>query len=102
MYKFILNKAQTLWKISRVTRLGGFSPIGWLFNSGSFWQLQKQPTFFDYFFSPLRLCISFDKNGLGYVLGDFFTNSTYHPECHLGTQINTDTGALAIKVFQAS
>jgi hypothetical protein len=36
--------------------------------SQQFWQL----------FSWKKLCISFDKNGLGHILGDFFTNSSGH------------------------
>jgi hypothetical protein len=31
-----------------------------------------------YFFPQLWLCINFGKNGLGYILGDFFTNSSGH------------------------
>jgi hypothetical protein len=27
------------------------------------------------------LCINFHKNALGYILGDFFTNSFGHPAC---------------------
>jgi hypothetical protein len=31
-------------------------------------------------FSPqLRLCINFDRNGLGHIFGDIFTNSSGHP-----------------------
>jgi hypothetical protein len=29
-------------------------------------------------FSKLDLCTNLDKNGLGYILGDFFTNSSGH------------------------
>jgi hypothetical protein len=28
------------------------------------------------------VCIQFDKNGLGYILGDYFTNSSGHPDCN--------------------
>jgi hypothetical protein len=31
------------------------------------------------------VCIDFDKNGLGYILGDFFTNLSGHPSSHLVT-----------------
>jgi hypothetical protein len=37
------------------------------------------------FFPQYHLCINFYKNGFGYVLGDFFTNSSSHPAwegCH--------------------
>jgi hypothetical protein len=30
-------------------------------------------------FSPIRLCFNFDKKGLGYIFGDFFTNASGHP-----------------------
>jgi hypothetical protein len=33
------------------------------------------------YFSPMhQLCINCYKNGLGYLLGDFFTNSSGHPD----------------------
>jgi hypothetical protein len=32
-----------------------------------------------YFFQRLGFCNNFDKNVLGYTLGDFFTNSSGHP-----------------------
>jgi hypothetical protein len=28
----------------------------------------------------LNLCINLDKNGLGWILGDFFSNSSGHPD----------------------
>jgi hypothetical protein len=47
------------------------------------WQLQKLPTFFGHSFPQLRLRINFGtKNGLGYNLGEFFTNSSGHPALH--------------------
>jgi hypothetical protein len=35
--------------------------------------------FSDYFFPQLCLCINFDKNGLGNILGEFLTKSSGHP-----------------------
>jgi hypothetical protein len=32
---------------------------------------------------------NFDKNGLGYILGDFFTNSSGHPGCEAAWCANT-------------
>jgi hypothetical protein len=32
-----------------------------------------------------KVCFNFDKNGLGYSLGDFFTNSFGHPSRELCT-----------------
>jgi hypothetical protein len=39
----------------------------------------------DYFFPMYKIYISFDKNGLGYILGDFFTNSSGHTGMELPT-----------------
>jgi phosphatidate phosphatase APP1 len=39
--------------------------------------IQKYPTFL-YFIPHLSLHMNFGKNGLGYILGDFFTNSSGH------------------------
>jgi hypothetical protein len=30
----------------------------------------------------------FEKNGLGYILGDFFTNSSGHPDVELQKQMS--------------
>jgi hypothetical protein len=58
-------------------RLGEFSPNELLFALGIFLEnYTKSPTVWVYFFP---LCINYDKNGLGYVLGDVFTNSYGHP-----------------------
>jgi hypothetical protein len=32
-----------------------------------------------HFFRLQKLSINYNKNGLGYILGDFFTNSSGHP-----------------------
>jgi hypothetical protein len=40
-----------------------------------------------YFFPRKNLCINFDKNGLGYILGHFYTNATDHPGYKAGKQI---------------
>jgi hypothetical protein len=42
----------------------------------SFLKSLKQPTFIGCFFPFISLCIIFDINGLGYILGDF---SQAHP-----------------------
>jgi hypothetical protein len=44
-----------------------------------FGHLLKHTIFLDNFIPCLSLCINFDKNGLGYILDDFFTNSSGHP-----------------------
>jgi hypothetical protein len=43
------------------------------------WKLQKLPTFLGHSFPQLKLRINISKKGLGYILGDFFTNSSGHP-----------------------
>jgi hypothetical protein len=46
-----------------------------------FWKLQKLPTFLCYFCPKYiyRLCIDFDKNVLGYILGEFYTKLIWSP-----------------------
>jgi hypothetical protein len=58
-------------KANRVTRLK-FAQwvIVYVHTSGSY--LKTTPL--------LSLCTYFDKNGFSYILGDFFTNSSGHPE----------------------
>jgi hypothetical protein len=43
------------------------------------WAVKEKHPFFDNFIPRLSLCINRDKNGLGYILGDFFTNLSGHP-----------------------
>jgi hypothetical protein len=62
-----------------VTRLGEFSPNARLFALGIFWKMTEIAHNFGILFPNFRLCINFDKNGLGYILGDFFANSSGHP-----------------------
>jgi hypothetical protein len=40
---------------------------------------RASPKIWTTFFPRKKLCINFDKSGLGYILGDFFTNSSGHP-----------------------
>jgi hypothetical protein len=55
----------------QVTRLGA------LFTLGSFFIFTQVPHFFgDYFFTGKRDLLISAKNGLGYILGDFFTSSS--------------------------
>jgi hypothetical protein len=64
----------------RVTRLDEFSPFGRLFSLGSFLRLRKYPKILGNFFrSSGFVVLILAKNGLGYILGDFFTNSSGHP-----------------------
>jgi hypothetical protein len=65
---------------ARVTRLGKVSPNGRLFTSGRFSYITDVA---QDFWTTLSLFIDFvlilTKNGLGYILGDFFTNPSGHP-----------------------
>jgi hypothetical protein len=59
---------------TRVTRLGEFSPIGRLFNLGSFENFRSRAKFLGYFFLITRYVLILAKQGLDCTLGDFFTN----------------------------
>jgi hypothetical protein len=41
--------------------------------------LQKQSKFYSTFFNAQRYVLILTNNGLGYILGDFLTNSLGHP-----------------------
>jgi hypothetical protein len=66
---------------TRVTRLGKFSLIGRLFVLCSFFNCISNPNFLATFFAEKNYTIILTKNGLDYVLGAFFTNSSGHPAC---------------------
>jgi hypothetical protein len=63
-----------------MTSLGVFSPIRWLFNLGSFLKLTELVPFSDYGFPRIRLCIIFDIKWIWLNFGQFFTNSSGHPD----------------------
>jgi hypothetical protein len=60
----------------RATGLGEFSPIGQLFKLGIFYYIHNLPTFL----GRKSLFRNFDKKVFGYILGDFFKNSSGHPD----------------------
>jgi hypothetical protein len=71
---------------ARVTRLSDFSPIGWLFTLGSFFEnYECSLQFFGYFFPQLRFCTNFGQKwiGLQHIWVIFFTNSSGHPDGHI-------------------
>jgi hypothetical protein len=73
------------WRvICRVTRLGESSPKFaqcFIANFGKWFEKYKSSAHLRGTFSPwYQLCIHFEKNGLGYILGDFFINSSGHPD----------------------
>jgi hypothetical protein len=66
----------------RVTRLGEFSPIGLVFSLGSIFLNYGTSTKKLWAIIPTAIVmyyLSSPKNALGYILGDFFTNSSDHP-----------------------
>jgi hypothetical protein len=67
---------------SRVTRLAEFSPDVRLFTLGSFFNCKSSPHFFATFRLGTDHMLIFKKTGLGYTLGDFFTDSSGHPDGH--------------------
>jgi hypothetical protein len=77
-YRLDLKFVDCLTVLSRVTRLGEFSPIGQLIPLGSFLKITDVAQIFNYFVLLFQLWINFDKNGLGYILGDCFSNSSGH------------------------
>jgi hypothetical protein len=68
----------------RVTRLGEFSPRGHLFTFGSFLKIADVAQYSAYFFHRTNYLLILTKNGLYYIFGQFFTNSTvkYWPNCN--------------------
>jgi hypothetical protein len=60
--------------------LDEFSPTGQFFSLCSFLKVTEVAHIFGArSFHGKKFCIDFDKNGLGYILGDFFANSSGHP-----------------------
>jgi hypothetical protein len=66
---------------NRVTRLGEFSPIGRVTNFwGTFCENYIScTTSWATFFNGESCVLIIKKIGLGYILGDFFTNASGHP-----------------------
>jgi hypothetical protein len=46
-----------------------------------FFKLKKVDDIFRLLLPTIGYALSLQKNGLGYILGDFFTNSSGHPVC---------------------
>jgi hypothetical protein len=66
-----------------VTRLGEFSTIGRLFvYFGQFFNCKRSPKIWATFFPGKINLIILAPMGLGFSLGDFFTNSSGHPVCN--------------------
>jgi hypothetical protein len=61
--------------VIRVTKLGEFSPIGRLGTLGSFLKTKEIARIFGLLSPRKKSCaLILTKNGLGYILGDLFTN----------------------------
>jgi hypothetical protein len=56
---------------------------GRLFTSALLAELQKYPYLWTTFFHDKKCIFILSKNELGYILGDFFTNSSGHPDISL-------------------
>jgi hypothetical protein len=62
-----------------VTGLGEFSPIGRLFTLCSFLKMTEVAQIFQTIFAIVKVSyILTFTNGLGYIIGDLFTNSSGH------------------------
>jgi hypothetical protein len=78
-YRPMYNAAQP--KKSRVTRLDDFSPIGqWLTFEGFLKNTKVAQKTWTNFHSGNSSVLILTRNGLGYILGDFFTNSSGRPD----------------------
>jgi hypothetical protein len=67
---------------TRVTRLGEFSPVGRFIPLGGLLKLTEVAHLFVLLFTTLMVTyvLIFTKCGLGFNLGEFFTNSSGHPD----------------------
>jgi hypothetical protein len=66
--------------LNRVTRLSEFSLFGWLFTLGSFCKNCGSSTNNWAIFSKVKVGhYCFTRNGLGYILGDFFIKRIWSP-----------------------
>jgi hypothetical protein len=70
--------------------LGEFSPFGRHFILGSFLKISQVAQIFRQHFAHSNLCINVDKNGLSYILGEFFTISSGHPGAKLTPKISPE------------
>jgi hypothetical protein len=68
--------------VVRVTRLdwANFRLLGDCFLWAVLWNMKMMPWFLGYFFFGKSYKKLLAKIGLGYILGDFFTNSSGHPD----------------------
>jgi hypothetical protein len=65
---------------TRVTRLGNFSPTGYFFPLGIFLKITKVAPYFGLLFSTENVVYYIlQKNGLDFILGDFFASTSGHP-----------------------
>jgi hypothetical protein len=62
-----------------VTILGEFSPTYWASTLGSFFEKREVAQILGLLFSTVRVMFQYLRKNLGYILGNFFTNSSGHP-----------------------
>jgi hypothetical protein len=80
VFKFFSGHSNLTWVFVRVTRLVEFAANEWNYTLVSFIKITDVAQNVGlHFFLKSRLGINFDENGLGYILGDFFTNSSGQP-----------------------
>jgi hypothetical protein len=68
-----------LSEIVRVSRLGENSSFWRLNTLGIFVKLTEMAQTIGLFFRGKSYVFNFHRNGLGYILGDFFTDTSGHP-----------------------
>jgi hypothetical protein len=68
---------------TRVTRLGEYLPVGWLFTLEEFFlNSGSKPNFGCFYYKKVTFMYISITMGLGHILGDFLTNSSGHPDRH--------------------
>jgi hypothetical protein len=71
-----LEKALLLARVFQAIRVTRFSAVGRLLTSGCFVKVTKVLQNFDHFFNDKNYVLILTINGLGYILGDYLTNSS--------------------------
>jgi hypothetical protein len=89
--------ASSAW--GRVTKLGEFSPNWREVYYVHFFKLQKYACISGLLFPRLWLSVNFDKNGLDYILGYFFKNSSGHPGARSWNKKKSLTSAFLSKLW---
>jgi hypothetical protein len=85
------EKCRKSQKIEIITSTPDWANIGWIFSSGRFQRIKKEPKILGYFFHGKKSCNNLlQRNGLIYTLFDFFPSSSGHPGAsHIFYQLYT-------------